>query len=102
MTANSLAQRIRANRKSRSPVQDTVEQHFDEITACRNEGISFEDIHVRLTREGHNVGRKRNSLWAAYKAVKSRREQMPAPTPMASSEMPAAIVDNRRKPTDWE
>lgn len=120
MSIASLADRIRANRKSRSPVQDTVDELFDEISEAIKSGGSFRAIYAQLTREGRNVGKGHNSLFAAYKAVKARRDQS-APTPVVEKtpallinvgstaptlgvsprEMPAVVVDTRRKTTDW-
>jgi len=123
----SLADRVRASRRSRSPVQDTVEEHFDEISAALADGVSFRDLHSQLTREGRNVGRGHSSLFSAYKTVKDRRNETislrrgdlperpsvaenPAkesrPTALQRevpnpTQMPLAVIDTRRKTTDW-
>jgi hypothetical protein len=100
-STTSLADRIRANRKSRSPVQDTVEQLFDQISDAIARGSSYREIHHRLTREGHNVGARHNSLFAAIKVVKARRERDGVAPSEPRRELPAAIVDTRRKTTVW-
>lgn len=113
MTSATLAGRIRANRKSRSPVQDTVEAKFDEIAAAIAAGCSYEDIYAQLNREGHNVGAGRSSLYAAFQAVRAQRlhsasgvpSDRPATAPVRStaspSDLPRVVVDDRRKTTDW-
>lgn len=127
MSSITLADRIRANRPSRSPVQDTVGEHFGEISAALAAGVSFRDLYRQLTREGRNVGRSHTSLFSAYKAVKARRNEpssldrrdiaeparIPAnPAKMSApanqlrnavvpAEMPAAVIDTRRKTNDW-
>ena len=46
-------------------MQDTVEELYAEIVeALEGEG-TFRTVHAQLTREGHNVGKRHNSLWAA-------------------------------------
>ena len=122
MSSASLADRIRINKKSRSPVQDTVDKLYNDITDAIARGSSFRAIHAQLTREGHNVGKRHNSLFAAYKVVKRRRERQPmasyrpdetaqrysAPDVTAvgsaqtsSGQMPTAIIDTRRKINEW-
>jgi hypothetical protein len=118
----NLADRIRANRKSRSPVQDTVDKLFDDISEAIAQGSSFRAIHAQLTREGHHVGRRHNSLFAAYKVIKRRREQQPTASSQlddaaqrhnaanmtangsartSSGQMPTAMIDTRRKINEW-
>jgi hypothetical protein len=122
MSSATLADRIRANRKTRSPVQDTVNDLFNDISVAIASGESFRNIHAQLTREGHRVGKGHTSLFAAFNAVKKLREQQSksapvsvggAPQPVAAGaatmtsgitsagQMPTAIVDARRKPTEW-
>jgi len=122
MSSATLSDRIRANRKTRSPVQDTVSDLFKDISVAIASGESFRNIHAQLTREGHKVGKGHSSLFAAFNAVKKRREQQSKSTPVSVSgapqsavagvvtmtsnitsagQMPTTIVDTRRKPTDW-
>ena len=122
MTDAKLADRIRMNQKSRSPVQDTVDKLFDDITEAMAEGGSYRTVHAQLTREGHNVGKRHNSLFTAYKIVKRRRDQQPAALPHAAGtpqghiplgmtaegsgsnlfgQMPTAVIDTRRKIGEW-
>ena len=122
MSTANLADRIRMNQKSRSPVQDTVEKLFEDITDAMAAGGSFRAIHAQLTREGHKVGKRHSSLFAAYKVVKRRRDQQAAASPCitgasqrhitpdaaaeefvsnSSGQMPTAIVDTRRKINEW-
>lgn len=127
MSLPSLSDRIRATKRSRSPVQETVERKFDQITDALAKGDSFKDIYDQLSQEGEFVGAARNSLWNAYHAVKRRRAKAgeatgiapvaqvtPAPTvprpslPSQAATLPAAaervvtgVTDTRRPTTDW-
>ncbi len=119
MSTASLAERIRMNQKSRSPVQDTVNKLYDQISEALAAGSSYRGLHVQLTREGHNVGKNHNSLFAAYQVVKRRRGNalraltstpgLKADATIAAGDqatavadqMPTAIVDSRRKIDEW-
>ena len=118
MSPPNLAERIRTGRKSRSPVQDTVELKYDEIVQARTSGCSYRDIFTQLSREGHNVGKNHTSLFDAFQKVKARRErsrsnasgsavegngpQTPTVSAQASpDQLPGAIIDTRRKTTGW-
>ena len=120
MSSSRLADRIRANRKSRSPVEDTVEELYEEVSEAVEGGASYRKIHAQLTREGHNVGKGHSSLFRAFKKVKARRDQpttngkgsadpgwetvngdvVPEPTQSSNSGL-RAIVDTRRNTSGW-
>jgi hypothetical protein len=122
MPAPKLADRIRMNLKSQSPVQDTVDKLYDDITDAITRGSSYRAIHTQLTREGHNVGKGHSSLFAAYNVIKRRRDQQSAASPNtadtternvaidtvaeglafnSAGQMPAAVIDTRRKTDEW-
>lgn len=103
-------------------MQDTVDKLYDDIADAIARGSSFRAIHAQLTREGHKVGKGHSSLFAAFKAAKARREQssmstgdriVDAPQPVSAGavamtsgtaalgQMPAAIIDTRRKIDEW-
>ena len=119
MSNPSLAERARKNRKSRSPVQDTVRGMFEDVVDAIAAGVPYRTLHEQLTREGHNVGKSHGSLFAAVKAVRAERAIVsgepvgqPSTPPVAASttsssvsvvsiSMPDVVIDSRRKMTDW-